>query len=123
MGIMEDLRKQLLSMTGKYDKLAKDVKTLKSKIKNDESTIKKLQKEVNKLKQSRSGGQSPAATSQPASSPMSSDPLGMDMFFGGSSPNLNASNENTASTTNVLNGSNAQSNGNTGGGFENWTTF
>ena len=123
---MEDLRKQILQMTGKYDKLVKDVKLLKTKIKKDESTINKLQKEVNLLKQPRSGGQSPVAAPQvvqPAAKQTSSDPL--DMFFGGSSTNLNASNEKTASSTNIMNGNNAQSNGNVGGGggFDSWTTF
>merc|ERR1719150_2949271 len=109
-------------MTSKYEKLAKDVKTLKSKIKKDETTIKNLQKEVNMLKRPRSGGQSPVVAPQPSPQQVPSDPL--DMFFGGSTTNLNASNENTASTTNVLNGGNkTQSNGNTGGGFDDWATF
>eukprot|EP01083_Nonionella_stella_P188628 695749_1 len=50
---MEALKKQVLQLTGKYDKLVHEVKTLKTKIKNDESTINTLQNEVNQLKKQK----------------------------------------------------------------------
>eukprot|EP00486_Rosalina_sp_Unknown_P003849 CAMPEP_0201564336 /NCGR_PEP_ID=MMETSP0190_2-20130828/2558_1 /ASSEMBLY_ACC=CAM_ASM_000263 /TAXON_ID=37353 /ORGANISM="Rosalina sp." /LENGTH=141 /DNA_ID=CAMNT_0047980379 /DNA_START=6 /DNA_END=431 /DNA_ORIENTATION=+ len=138
---MQEMRKQILQLTGKYDKLVQDVKGLKTKIKKDESTINGLQQEVNHLKKQKGGGiphiggnvnamskvssaPGPAQSQpQPAKSNNNTmDPL--DMFFGGN--NNTTSNGGNAQPQNNGNTQQQQSNGGGGGGGDNfagWTSF
>mmetsp|Transcript_56170 Transcript_56170/g.93612 ORF Transcript_56170/g.93612 Transcript_56170/m.93612 type:complete len:119 (-) Transcript_56170:81-437(-) len=88
---MDDLRQKIISLTEKYDQLVTDVKTLKTKIKKDESTITTLQTEVNFLKQQNGGNttapsnqqQQQQQTQQISNNNQTANPDSLDLLFGG----------------------------------------
>ena len=138
---MEELKKQILNLTGKYDKLAQDVKNLKTKMKKDESTINSLQKELNQLKQSNPSsssngprtivneaavkinrannyGKPQQQTQQQQQQP--SDPL--DMFFNASNNKQNAPIQNNGNKM-IQNNGNTNNTNNNGNAFSAWESF
>ena len=140
MASMQEMRKHILQLTGKYDTLVQNVKDLKTKIKKDEATIKGLQKEVNQLKQQKGGNNNYNAgnnkinkmqkvTSAPAQSqPKPNNNANMDpvdMFFSGGGNGGNNTTSNGGGAQQQNNG-NTQTNGGGGGGddaFASWTSF
>eukprot|EP01083_Nonionella_stella_P219830 787042_1 len=143
---MDDLKKQVLQLTGKYDKLVQEVKTLKNKIKNDESTINILQKEVTQLKKQKVNQPTNAhntinTTTIKTANPMnksvsappdnisldpfppakntSMDPL--DFFTGGGSSNNTT--QNTVNAPIQNNNANMANNAQNNNAFGSWATF
>merc|ERR1712129_237530 len=129
---MDTLRERVLALTGKYDKLVQDVKTLKTKIKKDETTINALQTEVNALKKGKPTYQqsslpmttntnSFSTATEPQSAPTKQDNLDpLDMFFGNGDVSSSNAGNATKSNDNLLN--DAKASDQDANGFGTWTT-